>query len=59
MTGSNNDTETKNAQLIIGQQSSIFSVTTDNENDPDQFVFTPIVDAQINQLYTSNIIILT
>jgi hypothetical protein len=59
MTGSTNYSETKAAQLFMGTQSSTFTITTTEDLDPDQFVFTPIYDATRNQLYTSNIITLT
>ena len=58
MTGSNSYTTTKTSQLLIGPESSTFTLLTQDDADPDQFSFSPVQDANINQLYTSNIITL-
>ena len=59
MTGSTNYADIRSTQLIIGPQSSTFSLLTQSDVDPDQFLFTPIQDATPNQLYTSDTITLS
>ena len=59
MTGSNTYTTTKTSQLLIGPESSTFSLLTQDDGDPDQFTFTALTWATLNQLYTSNTITLS
>jgi hypothetical protein len=42
MTGSTNYTEAKNTQLLIGLQASTFTITTQDDLDPDTFTFNEI-----------------
>ena len=42
MTGSNAYTTTKTAQLLIGPESSTFTLLTQDDLDPDQFTFNSI-----------------
>ena len=42
----------------MGPQSSTFTITTLDNNNPDPFSFTSITGADRNQLYTSNTITL-
>lgn len=40
--------------LTVGTYSDDFDITTKSDPDPDPFTFTPVIDAEISTLYSSN-----
>lgn len=58
LTSSPSESTTLSTTLTVGSVSAIFSVTTKDET-PDAFVFTDVTDAEVNTLYTSNIVTIT
>jgi hypothetical protein len=49
---------TTSATLTIGDKSSVFNAITLDEN-PDAFVFTDVIDAELSTVYSSNIVTVT
>jgi len=58
LTSSAIEDTTLSTTLTVGSVSSIFSITTKDEN-PDAFVFTDVTEAEISTLYSSNIVTIT
>jgi hypothetical protein len=62
MTSSSNQYTLRSGSINIGTTYADFTITTLEQvidNIPDNFSFNNITNANLNQLYTSNIIILT